>query len=453
MAFVLLFPSNPTVKLGYVGCLAGRCGKRIERNAQSSHEEDGKGMRMLSKVLAGTAAAAAAVALTAGPALADPPNGVTPRVTDAVGTGSNTTQYVLDQLSQDYNNANKSATTKLYSWDAVNPDSLAIGDNIVTKKGCATLARPDGSSAGITALDENVTDPSNKKYYCIDYARSSRARESTDPPFAAGGVAFVSLAGDAVTWADRDTAAGGTDAPANLTTAQLVKIYECKDTNWDQVGGKNAPIEAFLPQTSSGTRSFFLTALGGGTTPITPGSCVQDGTTKDPNSLEENEGINPILNSPESIFIYSVAAYLSQAYHSPACINKECTPVKSGPPCKKPTSSQNAFGCDETGVLQLNTLNGSKPTAPWPLTASTTTAKINQSFDLAFQRTVYDVVRYDPNTADHIPGAESGAPGGIDLDKFFGASGYICTNATAKKAITNYGFLNTWKLSTCGATS
>ena len=145
-------------------------------------------MRMLSKILAGTAAAAATVALTAGPALADPPSGTTPAVTAAVGTGSNTTQYLLDGLSYNFDHKNPSATEKLYSWDAVNPDTLAIGDNIVTKKGCAAIARPDGSGAGITQLDANVVDPSNNKYFCEDYARSSRARESTDPPFAPGGV-------------------------------------------------------------------------------------------------------------------------------------------------------------------------------------------------------------------------------------------------------------------------
>jgi ABC-type phosphate transport system substrate-binding protein len=408
-------------------------------------------MRMLSKLLAGTAAAAATVALTAGPALADPPSGTTPAVTAAVGTGSNTTQYLLDQLSYNFDHKNPSATEKLYSWDAVNPNTLAIGDNVVTKKGCAAIARPDGSGAGITQLDANVVDPSNKKYYCEDYARSSRARASTDPPFAAGGVAFVSLGGDAVTWSDRSAAAGGTDAPANLTVAQLVKIYECADTNWKQVGGKSAPIQAYLPQTSSGTRQFFLTALGGGVTPITPGSCVIDGTTSDPNSLEENEGINPLLNSPQAIFIYSVGAYLSQRYHSPNCINSDCSPAPSGPPCKF-VSGKNRYGCNEVGVLQLNTLGGSKPTTPWPLTATTNKATINHNFSLAFQRSLYDVVRYDPNTTDHIPGSESSSPGHINLEQFFGASGFACSSAEAA-TVKDYGFLPTWKLSTCGATS
>jgi ABC-type phosphate transport system substrate-binding protein len=418
-------------------------------------------MRMLSKVLAGAVAAATTVALTAGPALADPPSGVTPRPQDVVGTGSDTTQYVMDQLALNYDTANPSAANKIYSWDAVNPDTLAIGDNIVTKSGCAAIARPDGSGAGIGELADNILDPTKVKgvqYYCEDYARSSRARETTDPPYSKGGVAFVAFAGDAVTWADRDVASGGTDAPASLTAAQLVKIFECTDTNWDQVGGKDAPILAYLPQTSSGTRAFWLTALGGGTTPITPGSCVSDLPTSEfpDGTLEENEGINSVYDSPEAIGIFSVGAFLSQMYHSPACSKAACTPNKTGDPCPLAKGSTlNAFGCDETGYLQINELGGTKkadqPATPWPLTSSTTTATINPKFQTLFQRTLFNVVRFDPNTTDHIPGAEAGAPGNINLEQFFGASGYICESAQAA-TIKDYGFLPVWPLSTCGHT-
>lgn len=403
-------------------------------------------MRMLSKVLAGTAAAAAMVAMTAGPALADPPSGTTPGHTAAVGVGSNTIQYVLDQLAYNYDHANPNATSKLYSWDAVNPDTLAIGDNIVTKKGCAAIARPNGSGAGVAALEANARPSGDSTNYCVDFARSSSARSDTAPPCASGGICYVSLAGDAVTWADRSAAAGGTNAPANLTTAQLVKIYECTDTNWKQVGGKSAPILPFLPQTSSGTRAFFLTALGGGTTPITPGACVQDGTTSDPNSLEENEGINTLLNSPNAIFPFSVGSWLSQKYHSPACINADCSPAASGPPCKF-VSGKNRFGCNETGVLQLNELGGSKPTTPFPPTSGQSV--VNKNFNLVFQRTIFDVVRYDPSTADHIPGG-SAASGGVNLEQFFGASGYACSSGEVK-TLKSYGFEPTWKLSNCGA--
>src|SRR5215813_8711099 len=97
--------------------------------------------------------------------------------------------------------------------------------------------------------------------------------------------------GDAITWATQTVTA----APKTLTPAQLSAIFTCADTNWSQVGGKNAPIKAFLPQAGSGTLSFWETALG-----ITPGPCVSDAG----NTLEENEGVNPVLNNPGTIFIY-----------------------------------------------------------------------------------------------------------------------------------------------------
>jgi ABC-type phosphate transport system substrate-binding protein len=404
------------------------------------------------RVFALTAALATALAsATAAPAFADPPVGVTPPANAAVGVGSDTTQYLLDQIAYNWDKTAAGKKSPLYSWDAVNPYTLAMGDSIVTKSGCPDLARPDGSGAGIAALEANETDPKDSKYYCIDYARSSSPRSSSDPACdASGGICFVSLAGDAVTWAVRDAASGGTDAPASLTPAQLKAIYECTDTNWKQVGGKSAPIKAYLPQTSSGTRSFFLLALGGGTTPITPGSCVSDLPTEaDPDgTLEENEGINKVYDSAEAIGIYSVGLYADQAYHSAKCTKADCGEVSATKfPCS-PTGTQNMFGCDETGYLGLGEISGVAP-----LTSGHT---INTKFPILFQRSLYDVVRYDPHTADHIPGGESGSPGSINLEQIFSASsakvpGYICKDEAS--VITDYGFLPTWKLSTCGVVS
>ncbi len=412
-------------------------------------------MRMLSKLLAGSAAAATVVVLTAGPALADPPTGTVPSAGSTVGTGSNTTQYLLDQLSVGYNKSHASAG-KLYSWDAINPDTLALGDSIVAKKGCTAIPRPNGSGAGIAQLETNVRPSGDSTHFCEDFARSSRARATTDPACSTGGVCFVALAGDAITWSARSAASGGTDAPASLTTTQLAKIYECTITNWKQVGGKSAPIQAFLPQSSSGTRAQFLTDLGGGVTPLTPGTCVSDlPTTADPGgTLEENEGINPALNSAETIFPFSVGSYLSQAFRSPKCTNADCSPVSSGPPCTA-GAGQNAFGCNETGVLALQEISKEKPTAPWPPVKAST---INPKFEILYQRTLFDVVRFDSNTADHIPGPEAGSPGGINLERFFAAKaaavpGWICSSTTARSIIRNYGFLSTWPLSTCGHVS
>jgi ABC-type phosphate transport system substrate-binding protein len=402
-------------------------------------------MRMLTKSLvAGAAAAVTAVSLTAGPALADPPSGTVPKDTAAVGVGADTTQYLFDQFSTSWNKTHKTGT-QIFSWDATNPVTQAQGDQIETKSACATIARPNGGTAGKTALEANATDPTNSKYYCVDYARTASPRSSSDPACSTGGICYVSLAGDAEDWAVRSAANGGSDAPASLTSAQLAKIFECKDTNWKQVGGTSAPIEAYLPQTSAATRTFWLTALGGGTTPITAGSCVSDlPTQSEPGgTLEQNEGYNTVFNSPEAIFIYSVGDYIAQFYHSAACTNQQCT----GSPACNPTASQNQFGCNETGYLGLGEISKVAP-----LTSGKSPA-INPNFPIVFQHSLYDVVRYDPNTTDHIPGSESGSPGSINLEQFLGKTGYFCTNAAAKADVKDYGFLPTWKLSSCGAVS
>ena len=408
-------------------------------------------MRLFHKILAGAAAAATAAVLAAGPALADPPPGVTPKATDIVGSGSDTIQYLLDQLSVDYNKTVTSSQPHLYSFDAT------PAGNIQTKSGSTNckIARPDGSSAGIAALEGNAKDGSN---FCLDFARSSRSRGTTDPACSSGGICFIYLGGDAVTWAARSAAAGGTDAPASLTLAQLKSIYLCKTTNWDKVGGKNAKIKAFLPQTASGTRSFFLTALGGGTTPITPGACVSDGaTTAFPDgTIQENEGQDSSLNSAQAIFPYSVADYVAQGYHDAACTSGCGGTVSDNPACK-PAGSENKFGCNETTtgpgkkpVLTLEKIGGTAPTKPFPLPAEPAPPAINSKvsvtsgFSAPFQRHVYIVTRFGSSASNPIPSY---------LQKVFNPAsastkGWVCGSTTGPADIRAYGFL--YQSSLCG---
>lgn len=366
-------------------------------------------MRTLKKLLAVTAGAVSATAMAVGPALADPPKGVTPKETDVVGVGSDTLEFLSDQLSFDFNKS-QSTGSKLYSWDALNPKT-GLTDNIGTKSGCSAIPRPNGSSAGIATLIMNAKT-GDHKHFCVDFARSSRSRKSTDPAKGPGGIVFVALAKDAVTYATNGT----TNAPSNLTTAQLNSIYSCTVTNWNQVGGKNGTINAQLPQTSSGTRAFFLTAIG----IVNPGPCITS-------TAEENEGIDPVLQGPNTIFPYSIGKYIAEKFHSAKCTNSMCT----GSPACHPTATQNKFGCDTHGSMVLRSINGTKPT-----TGTGTNTVINSHFSANFVRTVFDVVRW-ANTTDHLPKY---------LEKFFASAsrhGWICSNSTAHKDLINYGFLPT----------
>lgn len=386
-------------------------------------------MHMIRKLITGSAAAAMLAATAATSALAaesahphpvsqarpnDPPGATVPREGDIVGVGADTDEFLLDQFSHDYNASHSGAAHLLYSWDATNPSTGAVGDSIKTKARCSKIPRPDGSSAGITAFDAN-TKTSDGKDFCIDYARSARGRASTDPPKAAGGIVFVALAKDAITYATQST----TNAPANLTTAQLASIYNCVDTNWSQVGGKSAPIHAFLPQTGSGLRSSFLAMIG----VTSPGSCVNS-------TVQQNQGVDPLLKDADAIVPYSIAKYIAQRYHSAKCLKPSCAPV-SGVECKQ-TTGKNLFGCDEHGTLKLNSVNGTKPT-----TGTAPNVTINPSFSATFFNTLYDVVRFSGSTPDNIPS---------NLEPLFAAAtakvkGWACSNKTATTDIKHYGFL------------
>ena len=337
-----------------------------------------------------------------------------------VGVGSDSYQSVGDQFSADYNATLTGTSTRpLYNWDATNPTTGAIGDSIKTKSGCSSIPRPDGGSAGLTAMDANAKT-SDGTQFCIDFTRIARARSSSDPPFAPGGVAFVTLAGDAITYSTQTT----TDAPSNLTTTQLAGIYNCTITNWSAVGGTNATIKPVLPQTGSALAKQFLTDIG----VSNAGACVNQ-------TAQQNDGAQSVVKGPQVIFPYSVAKWIAQKFHSAHCLNSGCTPNGSGVVCT-PVTGQNQFGCDLHGTLKLNSINGIAPTTG---TGKSTTINLS-FFQSSFGNPISDVVRF-ASTTDHIPAY---------LERIYGASGWACTNATAKADLKNYGNL---LLPTCGAAS
>jgi ABC-type phosphate transport system substrate-binding protein len=129
---------------------------------------------------------------------------------------------------------------------------------------------PLGSSNGIAALEDQGAHgatatsggvPINVANN-VSYARSSRALKSSDLK----GLNFVAYAQDGVPWFHYTTTASLGATPSNgvtsLTQAQLQGIYNGSISNWNQVGGANAPIVVFSAQEGSGTQSTFSTFLG-----------------------------------------------------------------------------------------------------------------------------------------------------------------------------------------------
>ena len=240
------------------------------------------------------AAAAAATGVLAGPALADPPAQHPVLATDITGTGSDTIQYALNDLAAGYNTANNINITTgagyVTSWDAVNPQTGAIGENITVKPG-DTLPRPNGSGAGIKALHDHAY---------LDYARSSRGPQAGDVDADGNPLLFLPFAEDQLNYAVATT----TNAPLNLNISQLKSIYLCQVTTWNQVGGTSGDtIIPEIPQLNSGTRAFFEQTLGLTDSQIQMAPCLK--------VIEENTP-SDIAGNPDNIAPFSDAVFTSR---------------------------------------------------------------------------------------------------------------------------------------------
>lgn len=317
--------------------------------------------------------------------------------------GSDTTFDVMGPLASQYN-GNSSANPEGNNVFNVPP---TIGTGSYTVEGdsqCGSVTYnssnppPNGSSAGISAL---VTDTGGG---CVDAARSSRGRSSTD----ASTLQFFAFAKDAVSWAAfRNIACPGGDvaptgcAPSNLSQDQLKGIYLCDQpgglprfTNWSQVGGDNEPIVRYLPQTGSGTLSFFETKILG---LVSSQQGVLDDTAcaVRPKRVQENSGVAVTdADRSKAILPYSYAQFTAQG-------NGTVPNLRDG--------------------VVLGNINGVAPTF--------TTISNNTFLGVRF---VYNV-------------AKTTSPSYTDVIDFIGVApgnvGYVCSEA-AVSTISQYGFVN-----------
>jgi hypothetical protein len=225
-------------------------------------------------ILAGTmvlAGCGATVAVAAAPAGASN--------TEMTAVGSFTTFFMMHALFPEVNNVNPNPESGSETQSIVSDSETCSGG--VTYN--TTVQPPNGSGAGKTALATEETAAANEQG-CIDFSRSSSppaphsetlpstSTESGDPAashldyyaYALDGVAPL-VGSDAPS--SVHTAGSDTGTSKGLTLAQVQAIYECVDTNWDQitvngVAGANAPIALFWPQSGSGTRAVYTDVLG-----------------------------------------------------------------------------------------------------------------------------------------------------------------------------------------------
>jgi ABC-type phosphate transport system substrate-binding protein len=428
-------------------------------------------MRAISKLVAVGAVAGLVGIGFSGTAMADPSS--TPSLTTLVGVGSDTVTPLFDNgvpggdtgsFVHDYNAT--SPTYPIASWDAVNP-STGVADQTITTKALnssdtsCNLTRPDGSSSGIAALNEDQTDTNSvsgqSTIYCIDFARSSRA-----PNTSTYEDAFVALARDGLAWAYPTVSGETNPQPASLTLTQLADIYTCTDTNWDQVGGSNAPIGVVVPQSGSGTRSSWLLDLG---ITATSEPCWQNGTvvvSGTTDVIEENTGLSA----------GNVAQFTTTQDFGTTCADG-CAPQDDVYPYSigdwiAQSAAANGVGGHATSVwghgnLALGETANTAGTPEEPTTENAESQEvINPSWNPQFLRILYDVVRNgcyvstDP-TSTSVCLPETTPPTGgtaypayevTGLKAFLSSTGWTCTNATAKADIVSYGFTT---IANCGA--
>ncbi|WP_052744191.1 type 2 periplasmic-binding domain-containing protein [Streptomyces odonnellii] len=320
------------------------------------------------RIAAAVGAAALGLSLFATPASADTP---TPRA--LIGVGSDTTQDVLNGLAENVTDVNGNLLISSYNATGSSPINV----------GCAApIARPNGSSAGIDALRNAILNNTG----CIDFARSSRGPADTSTTK----LTWIPFGKDAVTVAVRSDSAlnTGTVGGLNLTTAQLRDIYTCVKTTHN-----NVALTPLLPQSGSGTRTFFLEKIG--VTEAQVGTCV-NGT------VQEHDGT--ALDSAGDIAPYSIAQYIAQT-----------TGVVT----------------DRHGATVLGKVNSVAP--------RNTDGTLNVAFP--YNRDVYNVVPSDKLTGGATPDANV-------IRAFATANSEVCK---LTDVITGYGF---GSLGTaCGATT
>lgn len=174
-----------------------------------------------------------------------------PGAGDLVGVGSDTIEIALDYLSKGHDgtpgfNSLGTPGFKIASWAAAgDPATVSL------REGHPAIARStiNGSGSGKKMLWGTTNNPD------VNFARSSSSLSTDEAnsqlqqiPFAVDGLKLA-------------VAASATNAPATITPAQMVGIYDGSITNWSQIGGRSGTIKPYVPPTTSGTYSFFIAQL------------------------------------------------------------------------------------------------------------------------------------------------------------------------------------------------
>jgi hypothetical protein len=249
--------------------------------------------------------AIAGIAFGAVSANADPTAGTYKPIN---GVGSDTTQDIVGGLA--------TVVTSIGSYDAVGSATIK------TTASGPTFNRPNGSGAGVQALSASANNTGTRTYPAaggvsitgqVDFARSSSGPSSSFP---GTDLTFIPYARDAVTFAVNEASDFPRDIPVGSAAQDalspapftLRNIYRCAVTSYFDADFTAVTIRPLLPQSGSGTRTFWLSTLGLTEAQVT--GCATDlaGT------VQEHDG-NSVTGAGD-IVPFSIAQYIAQGNHA-----------------------------------------------------------------------------------------------------------------------------------------
>jgi len=390
------------------------------------------------------------------------------------GVGSDTTQDVMNGLQIAIGRVSTNGDWKLSSYDA-----NVVGTIKSKVDGTAAICRPNGSSAGVNALRVAIGNQTTST--CTPFTGNTAstwtmsgetnvvgqfqyARSSSGPTTVSNGVlAYVPFAKDAMGYAVSDdsvmpelTVGSSTDAAngSGVTPSSLYAIYNCAATRIITVEGdldgsetklvndtytlgadeESTRIRAYIPQSGSGTRSFWQ---GSSSSKFgsSIASCVEDKAYVVGDAGAQGDGNNTFTSGAD----YTGT---SVQEHSGASVDGNPGAIT---PFSIPKWIAMAKGIQGVTDVRFDAvigdLNGAAPTS-----GSGANMVINPDYinDASYvTRTVYNVVPYrtvtDPTT--------------LEYRMFYGRTSLVCSNSAA---IQNYGFATltaTSGINSCGDTS
>ena len=358
-------------------------------------------MQKNTKLRLGVVATLAAAVLAFGaasPASADPSGSK-----DINGTGSDTTQDLVSGVA--------TVVSNLGSYDAIGTPTITVNGT--------SFNRPIGSGAGVRALSSSVRGIAYSGTVLpvgtLQFARSSALRTESGSE-----LTYIPFAKDAVTVASsassdfpKDVSLGAVGQASNVFT--LRNIYLGTVTSFVDSNLTAITIRPLLPQFNSGTRNFWVSALGTTEAALTAGGKATDLG----NTVIEHDG--SFLKTDGDIVPFSIAQFIAQGNYRTL-----------------PTAV-----VERRGNITLSNIDGAKP-----IVYAGGLVQLNPDFPVS--RLVYNVVETraltttTPTSSDSaVRAAFAGSGSGVcaasaQIRQYgFGTIGAQCGNTSAQRGYVN----------------